>query len=69
MDSLLTKLEAGIVPHYMVPRSLGAMANANVKGVVPYLKDIFNDILPLLGGLRSEALKESFSFGKYKVVF
>lgn len=66
MDNLLSELEAGIMPHYMIPRTLGAMANANVYGVVPYLKDIFNNILPLLGGLRNDALKQSFSFGKYK---
>lgn len=64
MDNLLIKLEAGIMPHYMVPRTLGAMANANVNGVVPYLKDIFNNMLPFLGGLKNDALKESFSFGK-----
>lgn len=63
MDNLLNKLEAGVMPHYMIPRTLGAMANANVNGVVPYLKDIFNNILPLLGGLKLESLKESFAFG------
>lgn len=65
MDNLLSELEVGIMPHYMIPRTLGSMANANVYGVVPYLKDIFNNILPLLGGLRNDALKQSFSFGKY----
>lgn len=63
MDNLLKEIEAGVMPHYMIPRTLGAMANANVCGVVPYLKDIFNNILPLLGGLRNDAIKESFSYG------
>lgn len=66
MENLLNELDTGVMPHYMIPRTLGAMANANVNGVVPYLKDIFNNILPLLGGLRNDALKESFSFGKLK---
>ncbi|CAH1975454.1 unnamed protein product [Acanthoscelides obtectus] len=62
MDSLLKKLTAGIVPHFMVPRALGAMANTNAIGVVPYLKEIFNVILPLLGGCRSDHLKLSFAY-------
>lgn len=64
MDALLKNLEAGVVPHYMIPHTLGALAGANVNGVIPYLKDIFNIILPLLGGLRSDVLKQSFSFGR-----
>ncbi|CAG9858443.1 unnamed protein product [Phyllotreta striolata] len=62
MDSLLEKLKPGVIPHHMVPHTLGALASANVRGVVPYLKDILNVILPLLGGLRTEVLKQSFSF-------
>nr|CAI5839463.1 unnamed protein product [Callosobruchus analis] len=62
MDSLLKKLTAGIVPHFMIPHALGAMANTNAVGVVPYLKEIFIIILPLLSGCRAEHLKLSFAY-------
>ncbi|KAJ8930968.1 hypothetical protein NQ314_016182 [Rhamnusium bicolor] len=62
MDALLQKLHAGVIPHYMIPHTLGALANANAHGVVPYLKTIFNIILPLLGGLKSDPLKQAFSY-------
>lgn len=64
MDSLLQKLQAGMVPHYMVPHTLGSLASANVNGVVPYLKDVFSIMLSLIGNLKTDSLKQSFSFGK-----
>lgn len=66
MDSLLGKLEAGVIPHYMVPHTLGALANANAFGVVPYLKNILSIMLPLLGGVKFDPLKQAFSYGNYE---
>ncbi|KAJ8979536.1 hypothetical protein NQ317_017684 [Molorchus minor] len=62
VDALLNKLEAGVIPHHMIPHTLGSLSNANANGVVPYLKNILNIILPLLGGIRTDPLKQSFSF-------
>ncbi|CAH0557118.1 unnamed protein product [Brassicogethes aeneus] len=62
MESLLKKLQAGVVPHYMIPHTLGSLANVNPYGVVPYLKNILNIILPLIGNLRPENLRTAFSF-------
>ncbi|CAG9823673.1 unnamed protein product [Phaedon cochleariae] len=62
MDSLLNKLSIGVIPHYMVPHTLGSLANANANGVVPYLKDIFIILVPLLPGLKSDILKQSFAY-------
>ncbi|KAJ8916184.1 hypothetical protein NQ315_016323 [Exocentrus adspersus] len=62
MDALLKKLEAGVIPHYMVPHTLGALSSTNAYGVVPYLKSIFNIILPLLPGLKTDLLRQSFSY-------
>lgn len=64
VDALLKKLEVGVIPHYMIPHTLGSLANTNAHGVVPYMKNIFNIILPLLGGLKTELLRQSFSYGK-----
>lgn len=66
MEVLLKKLEMGVVPHYMIPHTLGALAASNAFGVVPYLKNILNIMLPLLGGLRSDPLRQAFAYGKYK---
>ncbi|CAG9840062.1 unnamed protein product [Diabrotica balteata] len=62
MDALREKLQPSVIPHHMVPYTLGALASANAIGVVPYLKDIYSIILPLLPSLRTEILKQSVSF-------
>ncbi|RZC37257.1 hypothetical protein BDFB_008476, partial [Asbolus verrucosus] len=62
MESLLGKLEVGVIPHYMIPHTLGALANANAYGVVPYLKNILAIMLPLLGGVKFDPLKQAFSY-------
>lgn len=59
----MKKLEAGVVPHYMVPHTLGALAHTNPYGVVPYLKNILHIILPLIGNLRVDILRQAFSYG------
>ncbi|XP_030751328.1 maestro heat-like repeat-containing protein family member 1 [Sitophilus oryzae] len=61
-DALLQKLQIGMVPHYTVPHTLGSLASVNAYGVIRYLKDILNIILPLLGGLKNDHLKESFAY-------
>ncbi|EFA03008.2 maestro heat-like repeat-containing protein family member 1 [Tribolium castaneum] len=62
MESLLGKLEVGVIPHYMIPHTLGALANANAFGVIPYLKNILAIMLPLLGGVKFDPLKQAFSY-------
>lgn len=52
------------MPHYTIPHTMGALANANAYGVIPYLKDILKIMLPLLGELKTDQLKQAFSFGK-----
>lgn len=64
MEALLEKMQAGIVPHYMIPHTLGSLANTNPLAVVPYLKNILNIMLPLFGALRSDPLKQAFAFCK-----
>lgn len=68
MEALLNKLQIGVVPHYMVPHTLGTLANSNAFGVIPYLKNVLGIMLPLLGGLKSDPLKQAFSYGKFKFI-
>lgn len=60
---MLKNLRAGVVPHYTIPHTLGSLADTNAYGVIPYLKDILNIMLPLLGGLKNDHLKQAFSYG------
>nr|XP_023029049.1 maestro heat-like repeat-containing protein family member 1 [Leptinotarsa decemlineata] len=62
MDSLCGKIQSGVLPHFMVPHTFGAMASTNANGIILYLKDILAIMIPLLGGLRSDILKQSFGF-------
>ncbi|XP_066159161.1 maestro heat-like repeat-containing protein family member 1 isoform X1 [Euwallacea fornicatus] len=61
-DALLKNLQAGVIPHYTIPHTMGELAGTNAYGVIPYLKDILNIMLPLLGGLRTDHLKQAFAF-------
>ncbi|XP_076271212.1 maestro heat like repeat family protein c11.1 isoform X2 [Rhynchophorus ferrugineus] len=62
IDALLKNLRAGVIPHYTIPHTLGSLADTNAYGVIPYLKDILNIMLPLLGGLKNDHLKQAFSY-------
>ncbi|XP_050312814.1 maestro heat-like repeat-containing protein family member 1 isoform X3 [Anthonomus grandis grandis] len=61
-DALLEHLQAGVVPHYTILHTLGSLASTNAYGIIPYLGNIWNMIVPLLGGFRTNYLKESFAF-------
>ncbi|CAG9771935.1 unnamed protein product [Ceutorhynchus assimilis] len=62
LDALRANLQAGVVPHYTIPHTMGSLASTNSYSVVPYLKDILHIMLPLFGGLRTDHLKQAFSF-------
>ncbi|XP_056636032.1 maestro heat-like repeat-containing protein family member 1 [Diorhabda sublineata] len=62
IDSLQAKMQPGVIPHHMIPYTMGALASVNALAIVPYLKDIFNIMLPLLGGIKTDILKQAFSF-------
>lgn len=60
----MVRLETGSMPHYMIPYTLGSLANVNASGVVPYLKEIFNIMIPLLNGIKNDVQRQAFAFGK-----
>lgn len=65
MEGILQKFVVGIVPHYTIPHTMGALASTNAFGVVPFLKSILGTMLPMLGMLKTDFLKQSFAFGKF----
>ena len=70
MESLLQKLSPGTIPHYSIPHTMGSLAMANAFGVIPYLRNVLEIMLPLLSTLKTDLLKQTFSFGtKYNINF
>nr|XP_022903178.1 maestro heat-like repeat-containing protein family member 1 [Onthophagus taurus] len=62
MDVLLKNFQPNVVPHYTILHTMGALASVNTFGVIPYLKTILERILPLLGMLKTDPLKQAFSY-------
>lgn len=57
MVEMLQKIVPGTIPHYFVINTLANLAKENVFGTVPFLKDIFSRILPMLGLVKSENIR------------
>jgi hypothetical protein len=62
---LLAKFQPGVVPHYFVLHTLGSVAAANSYSMVPYVKACLGTMLPMMGGLRSDAVKQAYAYSKY----
>lgn len=57
-------LQPGVIPHFTIPHTLGAIAAANSNNSVPFIKPILAKMLPTLGMLRNDPLKQAFAYGK-----
>lgn len=64
MDSLIGHARESDLSHFMVMQCLGTLATANVAGSVPFIKTIFSSILPNLGGIKLDHVKQSYAYGK-----
>ncbi|XP_053949877.1 maestro heat-like repeat-containing protein family member 1 isoform X1 [Anastrepha ludens] len=62
MEALMANTKEGAVAHFMVMQCLGAMATANVAGVVPFIKPILATILPNLGGIKHDHIKQAHAY-------
>eukprot|EP00041_Stephanoeca_diplocostata_P036701 m.1350360 g.1350360 ORF g.1350360 m.1350360 type:complete len:1108 (+) comp24920_c0_seq2:247-3570(+) len=67
LDDLLSRFEAGKVPHYYVVKTLGDFAVTNVFTVVPALENTLAKCLPMLGMIKQENMKWAFTktFAKF----
>ena len=61
MAEMLQKIVPGTLPHYYVINTLANLAKENVFGTVPFLKDIFSRILPMLGLAKAENIRWAFA--------
>lgn len=64
MDNLWTNLIPGQVAHFMILQCIGTLATANVTGIISFIKPIFSIILPTLGMIKQDHVKQSYAFGK-----
>lgn len=62
MEGVLKKFVVGTVLHYTIPHTMGSLASSNPFAVLPFLKSILGTMLPMLGMIRSDHLKQSFAF-------
>lgn len=64
MEGLLKKFQPGVVPHYYVVHCMGSLASANIFGIIPFLKATLGTMLPMLGMLRNDTMRQVFAYGK-----
>lgn len=64
MDGLMKQLGSGQVAHFMVMHCIGTLATANINGMMPFVRPILETIIPNLGGIKSDHVKQAYSFGK-----
>lgn len=62
MGGLLKQFQPGVFPHYTILHTMGTLASANVFGIVPFVKATLGTMLPLMGLLRNDAMKQVFSY-------
>ncbi|XP_077296156.1 maestro heat like repeat family protein c11.1 [Arctopsyche grandis] len=55
-------LQPGVIPHYTIPHTLGTIAAANSHGILPFMKSILAKMLPTLGMLKNDPLKQAFAY-------
>ncbi|XP_069674813.1 maestro heat-like repeat-containing protein family member 1 isoform X2 [Periplaneta americana] len=67
MGGLLKQFQPGVLPHYTILHTMGTLASANVFGIVPFIKATLGTMLPMMGMLRNDAMKQVFSYtlGKF----
>lgn len=69
MEGVLKKFVVGTVPHYAIPHTMGALASTNAFGVIPFLKSVLGTMLPMLGMVKTDSLKQSFAFGEFISIY
>ncbi|XP_046989834.1 maestro heat-like repeat-containing protein family member 1 isoform X1 [Schistocerca americana] len=62
MEGILKQFQPGVLPHYCILHTMGNLASANVFGIVPFIKATLGTMLPMLGMVRNDALKQAFAF-------
>ncbi|XP_055840897.1 maestro heat-like repeat-containing protein family member 1 isoform X1 [Episyrphus balteatus] len=62
MTALIGHAKEGTVLHFMVMQCMGTLATANVSGTLPFIKQILSSILPNMGGIKQDHVKQAHAF-------
>lgn len=62
MDGLSKQLNQGQIAHFMVMHCIGSLATANINGMMPFIATTLETILPTLGQIRFDHVKQAYSF-------
>lgn len=65
MERLLKQLPAGHVGHFMILHCIGSLATANSTGMMPFVKQTLEIIIPTLNAIRFDYVKQAYSFGMF----
>lgn len=64
MDGLSKQLSQGQIAHFMVMHCIGSLATANIKGIMPFVRQTLETIIPNLGAIKFDHVKQAYSFGR-----
>lgn len=65
MKGLSNQLAQGQVAHFMVMHCIGTLATANITGIMPFVRQTLETIVPSLGAIKFDHVKQAYSFGKW----
>lgn len=51
----------------MILHCMGTLALANITGIMPFVKPTLITILPTLGTIKLDHIKQAYAFGKFSV--
>lgn len=69
MECLIKQLHSNQVPHFMIFYCLGTLSTANVNGTINFIKPILAVIIPTLALIKTDHVKQAYSFGEFKRLF
>lgn len=62
VDTLQSKLEKNTIPHYAIPYTLGSLASSSSFGIVPYIKNILEVLVPMMNYIKTDHHKDSVAY-------
>ncbi|XP_055389561.1 maestro heat-like repeat-containing protein family member 1 [Condylostylus longicornis] len=62
MGALISHTPDGSVPHFMILYCMGTLATANIQGSTPFFKIILASIIPNLGSVKLDHVKQAHAF-------
>lgn len=68
MGHLQTQLQTGQTSHFMLLHTMGTLSTANITGIMPFIKPVLITILPTMGSIKLDHVKQAYAFGKFSLL-